>query len=104
VADELLQPAIVVRWRLRRRLKETLLHAFDRAQRMMRDGLQLKTERQHVGEETGLDDLVEVDPFGGEVGEALLEDADDPPQRLQVVRYARVIERNRHDGPPSASS
>src|SRR5581483_5034145 len=66
----------------------------------MRDRLQLEAERQHVGSEARLDDLVEVDMVGGEVREPLLEEADDGPQGLQVVRDAQVIECDRHGGPP----
>src|SRR5262249_7981861 len=97
-ADELLQPAIVVRGGLRRRLEEAFLRSLDGAERMVRDRLQLEPERHHIGEEPGLDDLVEVAPVGGEVRAALLEEADDGPQRLQVTRYAQVVECDRHGG------
>src|SRR5262249_34921764 len=88
-----------VRRGLRRRLEEAFLRSLDGAERMVRDRLQLEPERHHIGEEPGLDDLVEVDPVGGEVRAALLEEADDGPQRLQVARYAQVVECDPHGGP-----
>src|SRR5262249_57670428 len=46
VGDELLQPAVVVRRRLRRRLEDSVLPPLDRAKRALRDRLQLEAERQ----------------------------------------------------------
>jgi hypothetical protein len=57
-----------------------------------RDGHDLETERQHVGEQPRLDDLVGIDVLFLAVGEALGEEAVDRAQGLQEAADAEITE------------
>src|SRR6202045_2981139 len=81
----------LARWR-----ELAALHALDRAKRMVRNGHDLKAERQHVPIEPGLDNLARIRVVVPAMVKATLQKARNTAQRLQEGRHAQIIERNRH--------
>jgi hypothetical protein len=68
-----------MQWRLARWRELAALHALDRAERMVRNGHDLKAERQHVPIQPGLDNLARIRVVVPEMVKTALQKARDAP-------------------------
>src|SRR6185369_3722315 len=63
---------------------------------MMRDRDDLEAERRHVRRQARLDELGRIDALVAEMRQALVEEAADGAENLQVVGDGGVVERKGH--------